>query len=186
LTSASLADVLAEQRSLILTRFVVEVRRTELSPPDVARPLLVNHIPKFLDDVVSELSRLDELRFSHDAIDTSRTARQHGGQRWSIREYGVLRHCVIQAAKDIGAQCSLDEFDVLAKCLSVGVAEAVEEYTKFRDQELSAQKANLEFLAEAGQLLSSSLDYRSTLSHLTELTCRAWRTGARSNSKVSP
>ncbi len=173
----SLAQVLGEQRDEILTRFVAQVRRKELSPPDVARPLLVNHIPKFLDDVVSELLRVEEVRFSQDAIDTSGTAREHGGQRWSlgydmnalIREYGILRHCIVQTAKHAGVQFSLDEFDVLAKCLSVGVAEAVEEYGRFRDQELSAQKANLEFLAEAGQLLSSSLDYRSTLSRLTAL-----------------
>jgi signal transduction histidine kinase/CheY-like chemotaxis protein len=153
------------------------VQRKDLSPPGVARSLLADHIPKFLDEVVAELLQVERVRFSHDAVDTSGSARQHGEQRWALgydmdalmREYGLLRHCIIQTAKDAGAQVSLDEFDVFAKCLSVGVAEAVGEYGKSRDEELSAQRASLEFLAEAGQLLSSSLDYRSTLSRLTEL-----------------
>src|SRR5690606_6392548 len=50
-----------------------------------------------------------------------------------------------------------------------GVAEALTEYSRHRDEELRLQKSNLEFLAQAGELLSSSLDYRSTLSRLTRL-----------------
>ncbi len=177
LNPESLASLLTERRDQIVATFVAEVRRKDLSPPEVARPLLVDHIPRFLDEIVAELQRAEQIRFSHDAIDTSRTARKHGEQRWGlgydmdalIREYGLLRHCIIQVAKDAGAQLSLDEFDILAKCLSIGVAEAVAEYAKLRDQELSAQKISLEFLAEAGQLLSSSLDYRSTLSRLVGL-----------------
>jgi signal transduction histidine kinase/CheY-like chemotaxis protein len=57
----------------------------------------------------------------------------------------------------------------LSKCLSVGVADAASEYIRYRDAELMGQKEQLEFLAEAGQLLSSSLDYRSTISRLTGL-----------------
>ena len=112
-----------------------------------------------------------------DAGDESGTARKHGEQRWSlgydlaglIREYGVLRHIILSISKEQQLPLDIDDFDVLSKCLSVGVADAASEYTRYRDAELTAQKAQLEFLAEAGQLLSSSLDYRSTLSRLTGL-----------------
>jgi len=176
-TTPLLLDLLTTHRDEIVARFVAEVQLKDLSPPGVPHSLLVDHIPNFLDEIVAELARLDGVRFSDDAVDTSTTARQHGEQRWTlgydlegvIREYGVLRHAILESAKGSGSVVTVDEFDVLAKCLSVGVAEAATAYVKYRDEQLDAQKANLEFLAEAGQLLSSSLDYRSTLRRLTGL-----------------
>jgi signal transduction histidine kinase len=175
--ASDLAKLLRERRDQIVTRFVKEVEHKELSPKGVSRSLLVDHIPKFLDEIVEELTRSKAVSVAHEATDTSETARQHGEQRGNlgydleavIREYGVLRHCILAAARDEGLQLSTDDFDVLAKCLNVGVSEAATEYVKFRDAQLSVQRGNLEFLAEAGQLLSSSLDYRSTLSRLTGL-----------------
>lgn len=172
-----LAEVLEAKRDLIVARFVADLQRTELSPQGLSRALLIDHIPAFLDEVVVEVRRRRRNRASLDALDTSATAREHGEQRWSlgydlgalIREYGVLRHCILHFVAEAGVTLSLDEVDVLTKCLSVGVAEAATAYAQFRDEQLNAQKATLEFLAEAGQLLSSSLDYRSTLSRLTGL-----------------
>lgn len=177
MTASGFAQFLGERRDEIVGCFVRVVQQRDLSPPGVSRAHLIDHIPRFLDEIVAELSRVDTLRFSQDAADTSTTARQHGGQRWSlgydlealIREYGILRHCIIETAKESQVSISLDEFDVLAKCFSVGVAEAATAYIEYRDAQLEAQRANLEFLAEAGQLLTSSLDYRSTLSRLTGL-----------------
>jgi signal transduction histidine kinase/ActR/RegA family two-component response regulator len=172
-----LARLLGEEKERIVARFVAEVQRQSLSPPGTARSLLVDHIPAFLDEIVAELAKQVAIRRSQDVIDTSETARQHGEQRWNlgydlealIREYGLLRHCITEAVKEAGLPLSIDEFEVLSKCLSVGVAEAAKEYTRFRDEQLSAQKASLEFLTEAGQVLSSSLDYRATLRRLTGL-----------------
>ncbi|HEX4448040.1 MAG TPA: ATP-binding protein [Polyangiaceae bacterium] len=172
-----LALLLRDHRDRIVARFVAEVQRKDLSPPGTSRSLLVNHIPGFLDEMVQELASATPVRMSQDSIDTSQTARQHGEQRWGlgydlealIREYGVLRHCILLTAKEAGAELSVDEFDVLAKCLNVGVAQAATAYIGYRDEQLDARNAQLEFLAEAGQLLSSSLDYRSTLSRLTGL-----------------
>lgn len=177
LPASDLAELLAAQRDVIVSRFVAEVQRKDLSPPGVSRSLLVDHIPKFLDEIIAEAMRTKGVRMSQDAVDTSETARRHGEQRWNlgydlealIREYGVLRHCIVEIAKTAHAPLSMDDFDVLAKCLSVGVAQAATEYIKYRDEQLDAQRANLEFLAEAGRVLSSSLDFRSTLSRLTAL-----------------
>ena len=177
MNESDLAEVLERERDRIVASFVLEVQRKELSPPGTAASLLTNHVPQFIDEMVRELRRAKQLGRSEDAIDTSATGRQHGAQRWNlgydldalIREHGVLRHCIIQAAKAAGAHISIDEFDVFAKCLSVGVAEAATQYIQFRDAQSNTQRTYLEFLAEAGQLLSSSLDYRSTLSRLTGL-----------------
>lgn len=169
--------VLQERRDQIVATFVAEVVRTDLSPPGVGRMLLVDHIPRFLDEIVAELAQVRSVRFSHDAVDTSATARRHGEQRWSlgydlealVREYGILRHAILHTAREAGAQPTIEEFDVLAKCLSVGMAEAATEYVKFRDEQFDRQRSTLVFLAEAGQILSSSLDYRSTIGTLTSL-----------------
>ncbi len=178
MTAASaFSQLLRERRDQIVACFVRMVQQGHLSPPSVTRSLLVDHIPVFLDEIVAELSYRDEISFSRDTFDTSATARRHGEQRWHlgydlealIREYGILRHCIIETAKQNSVAITLDEFDVLAKCLSVGVAEAATEYIKYRDQQLDAHKANLEFLVEAGEALASSLDYRTTLSRLTGL-----------------
>jgi signal transduction histidine kinase/ActR/RegA family two-component response regulator len=175
-SARDLAQLLENERERIVSRFVADVQKG-LSPAGVPRSLLVDHIPKFLDEIAAELGRLTSLQTSQDAVDTNHTARQHGEQRWAlnydlealIREYGILRHCILQVAKEAGVQPSIDEYDILAKCLSVGVTEATAEYIKYRDAQFNAQKSNLQFLAEAGQLLSSSLDYRSTLSRLMGL-----------------
>jgi signal transduction histidine kinase/ActR/RegA family two-component response regulator len=176
-TAPTFAELLTDHRDPIVSRFAAEVQRKDLSPPGTSRSLLVDHIPKLLDEIVAELTPGDAPRTTQDVIATSETARRHGEQRWTlgydlgalIREYGVLRHCILAAARDAGIALSIDEFDVFARCLNVGVEQATTAYISQRDDEAAKQKANLEFLAEAGQLLSSSLDYRSTLSRLTGL-----------------
>jgi signal transduction histidine kinase/CheY-like chemotaxis protein len=173
----SLDQLLTERRDEIVARFVTEVQRKDLPPPGLPRPVLIDHIPRFLDEIVAELRALGQVRYSYDAIDQSPTARRHGGQRWTlgydlgalVREYGILRHAIMDTAKAHHASMTIDEFDVLAKCLNVGVAEAAAEYSRYRDRQQAGQREELEFLAKAGQLLTSSLDYRSTLSRLTGL-----------------
>jgi signal transduction histidine kinase/ActR/RegA family two-component response regulator len=177
LMTSSLRNVLSERQDDIVARFVAEVRRKDISPPAVSGPLVVDHIPLLLDEIVAALANHPTVRVSQDAIDVSATARQHGGQRWGlgydleavVREYGMLRHVILEFARAAGASPSIDEFDVLAKCLNVGVAEAVSEYTRYRDHQLEAERAHLEFLSRAGELLSSSLDYPSTLTRLARL-----------------
>ncbi len=175
--SVTLRQLMLDHRDAIVRRFVAQVQRGALSPPGVTRSLLVDHIPIFLDEIVEELTPERTVRPSQDAGDDSPTARQHGAQRWSlgydlegvVREYGVLRHVIVEVAKEMEATVTLDEVDVLSKCLNVGVAEAAAEYARHRDGELNSERASLAFLAEAGQLLTSSLDYTSTLARLTRL-----------------
>ena len=173
----ALATHLAEQRERIVARFVAEVQREALSPAGIARSLLVDHIPKILDEIIAALASTSPTESIRDATHASRVARQHGEQRWSlgydlgtlIREYAVLSHSVVLAAEDVGVHLSMHDIDLLGEYLTAGLVEAANEYVKFRDEQVRVQKENVEFLAEAGRLLSSSLDYRSTLAQLTGL-----------------
>jgi signal transduction histidine kinase/CheY-like chemotaxis protein len=173
-----LYELLTEQRDDIVRRFVQEIEKQDLPPQGTARSLLVDHVPTFLDDITFELGRSRDVRDSQDAFDSNATARRHGGQRWDlgydlqslVREYGVLRHCILTAAREAGATLDIDEFDVLAKCLNVGIAEAATAYGRQHDGKLRAERENVEFLAEAGQILTASLDLQATLTRFARLT----------------
>lgn len=173
----TLVELIEQQQGAIIARFVSEVQQQALAPVDLPRPLLIDALPAFLSELTTELTSHSRVQSSQDAGDTSASARQHGEQRWSlgynlealIREYGVLRHSVVEAVKDAGGAFSADQMDVLAKRLNVAVSEAVSAYVSFRDAQLDSEKANLRFLVEASELLSSSLDYRSTLRRLADL-----------------
>ena len=173
----SLKKILDECRDDILARFVLEVERKDLPPPGLPRSVLVDHIPLFLDEISQELSVSDGARLSADAVDVTATARQHGEQRWKVgydleavvREYGVLRRAILETAKAKESPLRIDEADTLARYLNIGVASATTEYVRSSEERLKARQADLEFLCEAGELLSSSLDLPSTLTRLTRL-----------------
>jgi signal transduction histidine kinase len=177
LTAEELSRTLSDEREQIVSSFVAEVKRRSPSPAGVARPLLVDEIPTFLDSLVAELSRVAAGAAPGAMNIAGERARRHGGQRWAlgydlealIGEYAVLRQCVLDAVNAAGLSLSVDEYSAIARCLNVGLAEAAEGYVKHRNREIEEERANLAFLAEAGQILSSSLDYRSTLSRLTGL-----------------
>jgi signal transduction histidine kinase len=172
-----LRNVLSEHRDEIVARFVAEVCRKDIAPATVSGFLVVDHIPLLLDEIIAELSGTLTVRVTQDAIDVSAMGRKHGSQRWGlgydleavVREYGILRNVILEFARASGPSLTIDEFDVLAKCLNVGLAEAVAEYTRYRDDQLKAERSRLEFLSRAGALLSSSLDYPSTLMRLAKL-----------------
>src|SRR5882724_11631925 len=84
MVARTLEQILTERRDVIIARFIAEVRRQELAPAGVPRALLVDHLPTFLDEIVTELGLQHEVRDSLDATDASITARRHGGQRWSL------------------------------------------------------------------------------------------------------
>jgi signal transduction histidine kinase/ActR/RegA family two-component response regulator len=172
----TLQQLLSAHTDEIVARFIAGVKKQDLAPPGTPASLLIDHIPIFLQDIARELGAGRE-GAAKDASDTSASARAHGKQRWALgydlpgllNEYGALLHAILQTAAARGVPLQNEEFDTLGKCLNVGIAEATAQYIEYRDRQLEGQNANLEFLAKAGQLLSSSLDYRSTLSRLTRL-----------------
>ena len=171
-----LAQLVVDRKDEIVARFVVEVQRAAMAPPGLTRTLIADHIPKFLVAIGAQLTAPKVAASTADAH-ANELARRHGEQRWSlgydldglIREYGVLRRCILAIAVEAGIKLLTNEFDALGECLNAGIAEAANEYAKFRDAQFSKQKSDLEFLVSAGTLLSTSLDYRRTLNHLTQL-----------------
>ncbi|MEO6951165.1 MAG: ATP-binding protein [Polyangia bacterium] len=167
-----LSELLSTHRAEIVAAFVARVQRADVPPPEVRPASIVDHIPRFLDDLAALLAPA-----KRDADDAVEHARLHGEQRWSlgydlnalIREYGILRECILSVAKAAAVAVTVDEVTSLVGCIEVGIAAAATEYVKLRDDERDGHRTKLEFLAAAGTILSSSLDYRSTLNRLTRL-----------------
>ena len=168
----SLVQILREQRGEIVARFVALVQRADLAPPGTSRSELADHIPFFLDEIAADLESAASA-CAHAAA----PARRHAGQRWRlgydigslVREYGLVRQCILQVAHEQRAGLTELDFDALARRINACIAEAATTYVAFRDAQLHEKNAHLEFLAEAGELLASSLDYRSTISRLAGL-----------------
>ena len=171
----SLAALLAARREAIVARFVDSVRRLDVTA-GASRPALIDHIPGFLDEVIEALqTNAPPTLQAQGGIRA--TAREHGSQREAlgydleslIREYGILQRAILEDARQAALPLTLDEFELLATRMSIGASEAAAAYAERHHAELEEQRADLEFLAAAGQLLTSSLDYTSTLSRLTGL-----------------
>jgi signal transduction histidine kinase/ActR/RegA family two-component response regulator len=168
----SLKQLLSDRRDEILTTFVRDVATKGLSPAGDPPSVLLDHIPLFLDELSAELGR-----GAAQGARVSEAAREHGEARWSngydlqavIREYGVLRQVIVSTAKAANVPLAVEEYDVLANYLDIGIAAATAQYVRSRESELTAHQADLQFLTEAGELLGSSLDYHSTLTRLTRL-----------------
>jgi signal transduction histidine kinase/CheY-like chemotaxis protein len=188
-TQVGFGHLLQRSRDVIVSRFTAEIQRQGLLSPETPQPLLVDHIPVFIDRLADQLESssisgtLEATAQgkrrggpSQEAA-TRATAAKHAAERWLlgydlqglIREYGILRESILHTASQAGVQLSNDEFDVLSHCLTSGISEAAAHYVEHRDGELLVQQGNLEFLADAGQLLSTSLDFRSTLTRLLGL-----------------
>jgi signal transduction histidine kinase/CheY-like chemotaxis protein len=152
-------QLLRDRRDHIVSTFVDEVVRRGLAPDRTARVLLVDRIPEFLDNLATELAkpRPDANQPLSVEDDTSETARHHGEQRWSIgydfdaliREYGVLRECIIRVASEAGVPLTVDDVEVLARCINSGIAEAATEYIKFRDAEVNEHRARVDAASRA-------------------------------------
>lgn len=86
-----------------------------------------------------------------------------------VRAYGALRHAILSSASASRVALTNEQFDAVGRLFDRYLVAAAAKYADRRDAEVSAQQEKLEFLARAGEILSASLDYRSTLSRVTRL-----------------
>ena len=83
-------------------------------------------------------------------------AEEHGAQRLRlrfdvaevVREYGLLHECILEIARDAGFTIGLHEQQVISRWLNSGIADALAQYVKQRDQERDRQTSeHLGFIA---------------------------------------
>lgn len=141
-----------------MARWKAQVLGT-LAPEGMPLLELVNHIPKFVDEILSALRADAGLSSRGPSPEESTTAAGHGAQRLRlgfsldsvVREYGALRDAILNTARDSGAQLTFRELQVVFDGIVTGIAHAVSEYTHQRDAELLRQ-ANEHFAFIAHEL----------------------------------
>lgn len=154
----ALHEVLAAKRDDVLLRWRAQVKGT-LAPEGMPPLELVNHIPEFVEEIVSALRMDSGLSSRGPGPEESATAAGHGAQRLRlgfsldavVREYGALRDAIVATARDADAQLTFRELQVLFDAIITGIAHAVSEYTHQRDAELLRQ-ANEHFAFIAHEL----------------------------------
>ena len=133
----TLAELLETKRSLIMVRWRSLVSGP-LHPQALPELELVDHLPAFLEEIAHSL------RYRQ-SPEESRVAAEHGLQRLRlgfslngvVREYGALRDAIVQVAAAEQVPLTEPELSVLFDCVITGIAEAVSEYQRQRDAELS-------------------------------------------------
>jgi signal transduction histidine kinase len=112
---------------------------------------LLDRIPAFVDEIIAALHP--------DAIAPpggSGNAEEHGAQRLHlqfdvadvVRDYGLLHECILKIAAEASVEISLHEQQVIGGWLNLGIADALAQYVKRRDQERDRQTSeHLGFIA---------------------------------------
>lgn len=142
-----LHELLLERRGELIDRFVSATRSRGLPPEGATRKAIIDHLNVFLDDVAATLRRQAARPASPVEFD-GEAARVHGAQRWGIgydldglvREYGVLRRCILEFIEEADADVDLRTFDQVAELLNVGIAEAVDEFLRRKGEALRATR----------------------------------------------
>ncbi|MCU0683900.1 MAG: HAMP domain-containing histidine kinase [Polyangiaceae bacterium] len=144
---APLHELLLERRTAILDRFVAASRAQGLPPEGATRQGILDHLHAFLGDMAMTLRR-EALGPSSSATPEGDAARVHGAQRWGVgydlpdmvREYGVLRRCILESTSEAGVDLDLRSFDRIAELLNFGIAEAVDEFVRRKEEALRATR----------------------------------------------
>jgi signal transduction histidine kinase len=147
MANSVLIDFLRAERARLIERWqarVVEI----LEAADVSRIELLDHMPDFVDELLVVLEE-----YVHEAPPVSwsatRNAPAHGRQRLRVgfdvdevvREYGILADVILHALTKAALAFDPTELRVLLHRINVGAAEAVNAYSRRRDDEQKRQDA---------------------------------------------
>ena len=109
---------------------------------------LVDGLPTFIDELIGVLREHEGAAgVMPDSARAGELAVDHGAQRFHagfslgavIREYGVLRECLLDLIRDRGLVVEIDELQVLLDALNAAVVNATEQYIRERDQVIERQ-----------------------------------------------
>jgi signal transduction histidine kinase len=143
-----LTDLLEQEKVAVLARWATKVEGV-LTPESTPPGQLIDSLPKFLEDVIATLAHADANGDEGARTSLASSARVHGAQRFHVgfsldavvREYDFLRECILDVMEERGISCGVGEFRALSHCLGQGVADAVAEYTRQRDEQLERATA---------------------------------------------
>jgi len=146
-TRQSLADELAKAKQDLLLDWRQRVQGTV--DPEGAKVIeIVDGVPTFVDELVAMLrTKEDAPACAPSSARANELAFDHGSQRFHagfslgavIREYGVLRECLLDLIRDRQILVEIDELQLMLEALNAAVANAAEQYVRERDQVIERQ-----------------------------------------------
>ncbi len=141
----ALADAIAREKDALIARWRDRVMQG-IDPEAAPVPAIIDTLPLFLDELVHALREI--------GTGTGTSAKRgrdialiHGSERFHsgfslgavIREYGVLRECLLDLIGDRGLTPSRQELRTVLEMLNMGIANAAEEFARERDQLIEKQ-----------------------------------------------
>jgi signal transduction histidine kinase len=161
-----LHELLATRSEEVMQRWRANVQGT-LAPESMPPVELLDHLPEFLQEIIGVLRAHAGVNEAEPRTDQAATAEGHGEQRLRlgfsldsvVREYGAMRNAIVATARELGANISFDEMQIVFDCTINGIARAVSQYSYERDAEL-LRHANEHFAFIAHELrnpLSSAI-----------------------------
>jgi len=137
---ASLADAIARDKEAVIACWH---RRVLQGIDAAATPVseIIDTLPLFLDELIQALRDIGSgartaAERGRDIALTHGTERFHAGFSLGavIREYGVLRECLLDFTQDRGLTPSMAELRTIVNLLNLAIANAAEQFTRERDQ----------------------------------------------------
>ncbi len=173
---SDLAGFLDAELGAILELFTARVQQL-IAPHPLTRSQLVDHVPQFLRELAAAVR--DGSAPTERVFTRSATAREHGKQRLDlgydldgvVREYGLLRDCILERLEVAQATPSLRSMRVMSDCLSAATAEAVNEYVAHRRDDAMAERRHLLDLFEQAPGFVCFLRGREAVFELANPAC---------------
>ena len=142
----TLAEAIAGDKDGLIRRWRDRVRGT-VDPAAVGSEEIIDSLPAFLDELVRHLRPPSEQPPEQTIDKTREIAAKHGTVRFHagfslgavIREYGVLRDCVLDLIQDQQIVVEIDELKKLLRHLNNGVVIGAEQFARERDQAIEQQ-----------------------------------------------
>jgi two-component system, OmpR family, phosphate regulon sensor histidine kinase PhoR len=169
-----LARLIQLERETLLANWREQVRRLP-SAEHLAIPVLNDHVPALLDELVTALETGSDQTILEAVIEGSPPA--HGLQRLQeafdiqevVAEYNILRGCIHDLAEKNQLNLQGEPFHVLNRILDQAIGIALQTYTT--QQALEVQKRREEYLAFVAHDLRTPLNAISLATSVLELTC---------------
>ncbi|HEX8438353.1 ATP-binding protein [Archangium sp.] len=172
---SGLAELLATRREDILRRFERAVR-SHFPTEGLTRSAIIDTVPALLE----ELSVLLQHTLAGGAPQTApsqvrQRAEQHRLQRLElgydfaqiVREYGLLRDCILELQEELGGPFSLQEQRLVHRALDLAMSDTVSEARRWQEaRQRTADQERAELLARERQARAETEEQRALLERI--------------------
>src|SRR5256714_6557182 len=167
-----LAKLISEQREALLSSWREQVRELP-SARDLETPVLNNHVPTLLDELVIALQSGSDQTIPEALAEGSPPA--HGLQRLQeafdleevVAEYNILRGCIHDLAEKNGVSLQGEPFHILNRVLDQAIGLAVQTYAT--QQALDVQHRREEYITFVAHDLRTPLNAISLATRVLEV-----------------